>query len=376
MPSPIPDDETAERGTAQAASGGLVLSLRGVSHRYAVSRRARAEDAGPDESGWALRSLDLDVPRGVRLAMLGPNGSGKSTLLKVCALQLTPREGRVSVMGESFDAAARPDAAVYRRVHSRIGVVFQTPALDSVLTVRENLRIEAALFALGRREAEERIGALAARLGVEDRLDDWVGELSGGLARRADLARVMLHGPDLLLLDEPTVGLDPTARAGFLDALDELRADRRPGDEMTVVLSTHLIDEAERCDVVAMLHEGRIVAMDSPGRLRERAGESVRLRCRASDAGSGARVESAMGEAGLAVVTEASGRIIGSSSDTAGMAAAAAGLIRAGVAFEVGPATLADVFASLTGGAALEQDLPGAGGADAKRGSRRARRTG
>ena len=193
----------------------------------------------------ALDGASIAISPGDHLALLGPNGSGKSTLLRVL-MGLQPLTC----------------GSIQRRPGLRLGVVFQSPALDPLLTVRENLRLQASLSGL--RGADERIDRLSADLGVEDRLDSRVRTLSGGLARRVEFVRAILAEPDLLLLDEPTVGLDPPSRAALLGAIDALRA-RRP--VLAVVMTTHLMTDAERFDRVLMMASGRVVHAGSPGEL-------------------------------------------------------------------------------------------------------------
>ena len=178
------------------------VDIQGVTHRY-----------GQHE---ALRSVTLDVPAGALYGLLGPNGSGKTTLFRILSTLMPPSEGDARVFG--LDTTQRPEA-----VRNRLGVVFQDPALDEALTVRENLRFQASLYGLAGADRRDRINDLLTRLDVADRAGDRVEALSGGLKRRVDLARGLLHRPDLLLLDEPTTGLDPGARRAFWTAIDRLR---------------------------------------------------------------------------------------------------------------------------------------------------------
>lgn len=274
----------------------------------------------------ALDGVSVTVAPGRWVALLGPNGSGKSTLLRMLATLDAPDEGSVRVFGE--DAAASP-----RAVRARLGVVFQSVGLDKLLTGRENLRRQGALFGLGAKASDARGGELASWLGVEDRLGDRVGTLSGGLARRVDLARALLAGPDLLLLDEPTGGLDHDARAGFLDVVS--RAHRERG--LTVVMTTHLMDEAERAERVVMLDRGQVVRDGTPRGLRSDFGETL-LRC-----GPEARAHLRGVE-----VRESGGSLL-VSGDGETLRRVSAQLISAGVSFEVAPPTLGDVFTSVTG---------------------------
>ncbi len=189
------------------------------------------------------------------VALLGPNGSGKSTLMGVIAQTITPESG------QRLAPTSRKD----------LSIVFQTPALDTLLTVRENLMIAGALHGLAKAVIRDRIQGLAAELGVADRLDDQVRRLSGGLARRTDLARALIPHPRVLLLDEPTTGLDIDARRSFWEVLARIRSRL----SMTVILATHLIDEAEHADRVVMLREGRRAGAGTPESLRRSLGARV-----------------------------------------------------------------------------------------------------
>jgi ABC-2 type transport system ATP-binding protein len=227
-----------------------VVSIAGLSHRYGERQ--------------ALCNLSLDVRRGEIFGLLGPNGGGKTTLFKVLATLTTPQTGTVTIFDE--DVSRTPE-----RVRRRLGVVFQHPALDGKLTVLENLRCHAALYGLTAADGQARARTLLTRFGVAERAGDAVETLSGGLARRVELAKGLLHGPELLLLDEPSTGLDPGARREFFDHLMQLR-DR---DGLTVVLTTHHMDEAERCDRVGFVHRGALVAVDDPAALTAGIGGDV-----------------------------------------------------------------------------------------------------
>jgi ABC-2 type transport system ATP-binding protein len=232
----------------------------------------RAEGLGHDYgSRTALDSLDLAVPDGAVLALLGPNGGGKTTLFRILATLLRPTRGRAFVFG--CDVVRRPDA-----VRRAMGVVFQAPALDRLLTVRENLEVQGRLYGLGGGALREAIREALARLGLQERERDRVSTLSGGLARRVEIAKSLLHRPRLLLLDEPSTGLDPAARG----ALGEHLRDRARTDGVTVVFTTHILEEAERADRVAILDAGRLVASGPPEALKEEiGGQMVLLRPRA-----------------------------------------------------------------------------------------------
>lgn len=218
------------------ADRAAALEVRDVAHQFGDVR--------------ALGGVDLTVGPAERVALLGRNGSGKTTLLRIASTQLRPDVGRVRVCGHDLSS---PEA-----VRARIGVVFQSPALDPALTAREALALQAALVRIPRAERRGRIAAALADAGLSDRADDRVGTFSGGMARRLDLSRSLLHRPALALLDEPTTGLDPLARDAFWNILDRRRADGAQ------VIATHGMDEAARCDRVVILHEGRVVADDTP----------------------------------------------------------------------------------------------------------------
>jgi ABC-2 type transport system ATP-binding protein len=212
----------------------------------------------------ALDGVSFSVAAGEIVALLGPNGGGKTTLFRVVATLLLAAEGTVRVFGESVTAAPA-------RVRQRLGVVFQSPALDSRLTVRENLRHHGHLYGLRGAELARRIDDGLARVNLQDRADDLVMALSGGLARRAEIAKALLPGPDLLLLDEPTTGLDPAARRDLWRDLARVRTELGT----TIVLTTHLLDEAAACDRVVILDRGRVVLQGRPADLTAEIGAEV-----------------------------------------------------------------------------------------------------
>lgn len=226
------------------------VDIRNVTHRYGTRD--------------ALRDVSLQVAPGALYGLLGPNGSGKTTLFRILSTLMPPSDGRARVFG--LDTAQKPDA-----VRRRLGAVFQDEALDENLTVRESLRFQAALYGLHGADRRKRTSELLERLDVADRADEAVGKLSGGLRRRVDLARGLLHRPDLLLLDEPTTGLDPAARRAFWTAVGRLRE----AEGTTLLLATHLMDEAERCDRVGILSDGALVADGAPDALKAELGDET-----------------------------------------------------------------------------------------------------
>jgi ABC-2 type transport system ATP-binding protein len=209
----------------------------------------------------AIRDLSLTVATGEIFAILGPNGSGKTTLFRVLSTLIPLQQGEVQVLGRDL---RREPAAV--RAH--LGVVFQAPSVDKKLTVWENVVHHGRLYGLGGSELRSRADAMLARLGLADRGRDLVEKLSGGLRRRVELAKGMLHRPRLLLMDEPSTGLDPGARSDVWHYLEQVREE----DGVTVVLTTHLLEEAERADQIAIMDRGRIAALDTPAALQASVG--------------------------------------------------------------------------------------------------------
>lgn len=209
----------------------------------------------------ALFDVSFDVMPGELFALVGPNGGGKTTLFRLLATLLPLTEGSIHVDGHDIGREAHA-------VRQRLGVVFQSPSLDVKLTVAENLRFRGELYALAGAPLESRTRELLARFELDERRHERVETLSGGLQRRVELAAALLHRPRLLLLDEPSTGLDPRARSDFWRCLRELRA----GEGVTFLLTTHLLDEAADADRVAILDSGRLVALDPPDQLRATVG--------------------------------------------------------------------------------------------------------
>jgi ABC-2 type transport system ATP-binding protein len=212
----------------------------------------------------ALDGVSFDVRRGEIFALLGPNGGGKTTLFKILSTALLPTQGTAAIFG--FDVRKQAD-----EVRRRIGVVFQNPSLDKKLTVLENLRYHGQLYGMRGEALNSRVSEMMERLAVADRAKHLVETLSGGLARRVELAKGLLHRPELLILDEPSVGLDPGARHDLWLYLQRLREK----EGVTILVTTHLIDEGDRSDRVLVLNLGKIVALDTPAKLKEQIGGDV-----------------------------------------------------------------------------------------------------
>jgi ABC-2 type transport system ATP-binding protein len=209
----------------------------------------------------AIRDLSLSVAAGEIFAILGPNGSGKTTLFRVLSTLIPLQQGEVRIL--DHDLRRQPEA-----IRALLGVVFQAPSLDKKLTVLENVLHHGHLYGLGGAELRRRADEMLDRLGLADRRRDLVEKLSGGLRRRVELAKGMLHRPRLLLLDEPSTGLDPGARSDVWHYLEQVRAT----DGVTVVLTTHLLEEAQQADRIAIMHRGRIAALDAPAALQAAVG--------------------------------------------------------------------------------------------------------
>jgi len=315
------------------AAAQPAIRIRDARKAFAPSKRGLA----PRQ---ALDGVSLDIAEGQWVALLGPNGCGKSTLLKALALAHSTDSGEVSALG--VDQLHLASAAARRRYLSRLGMVFQEPALDGLLTIRENLRTQAALVGLTAVDAATRITDLSQRLGIDARMNERVKTLSGGLRRRTDLARALLHHPDLLLLDEATTGLDLAARNEFWDLIRSLRAAR---PTMTVVATTHLMEEAEFAQSVAMMSRGKIVRVGSPREIRASVGDSV-IRVHAGN--DDVHATALLAQIGVSVRV-ISGVLTAAVAEHPLAAEAARSLAAAGIAFEFGPPTLGDAYLSLTG---------------------------
>lgn len=212
----------------------------------------------------ALTDVSFQIHEQEIFGFLGPNGSGKSTLFKILATLLNPIGGDISVQG--LDPRTHP-----HEVRKQIGVVFQSFGLDKKLTVFENLVHQGQLYGLRGKKLSARIDEVLRRLGVLERKDELVEQLSGGLQRRVELAKGILHEPRVVLMDEPSTGLDPGARIDFWKYLQEVRN----SVGATILLTTHILEEADKCDRLAILDHGNIVGVGTPGELKSQIGGDV-----------------------------------------------------------------------------------------------------
>ncbi len=227
-----------------------MIQVQNLTHRYA--------------DRLALADVTFEVKKGEIFGLLGPNGGGKSTLFRILSTMMVPTEGSAAIAGHDV---VRNAAAVRRQV----GVVFQTQSLDKALTVEENLRAQGHLHGLSGTVLRERMAGAMERLGLADRRRDLVDTLSGGLRRRVEIAKALLHRPQVLLMDEASTGLDPSARRDLSRHVESLR----DKEGVTILLTTHILEEADRCDRLVLLHQGRIVTHGSPRELRAGIGGDV-----------------------------------------------------------------------------------------------------
>jgi ABC-2 type transport system ATP-binding protein len=226
------------------------IQISHVSHRYGERT--------------ALSDVSLEISEREIFGFLGPNGSGKTTLFRILSTLIAPVEGQVTIAGLDLREAREA-------VRRSIGVVFQSPSLDKQLTAEENLRHHGHLYGLHGAELEKRIDEMLARVGLAQRPRDLVGTFSGGMRRRVELAKGLLTRPKILLLDEPSTGLDPGARIDLWRYLREIRDE----SGTTILVTTHLMDEAEHCDRLAIMDTGKVAACDTPEALRSRIGADV-----------------------------------------------------------------------------------------------------
>jgi len=241
MPSRIPPNSISPMSDTPA------IEISHLTHRYG--------------DHVAIADLSFTVAASEVFVLLGPNGSGKTTLFRVLSTLIPLQQGDVNILG--YNLRFEQDA-----IRRRLGVVFQAPSVDKKLTVIENLYHYGRLYGVLGGQLRRRADEMLARLGLADRRRDLVETLSGGLRRRVELAQGMLHRPRLLLLDEPSTGLDPGARSDVWQYLEQVRQE----DGVTVVLTTHLLEEAQRADRIAIMHRGQLVALDTPTELQAAVG--------------------------------------------------------------------------------------------------------
>ncbi len=250
----MPTAATMHGAPQEAGAAGQAapwpISLEQVSHDYG--------------SRLALDHLSFDVRPAEIFGLLGPNGSGKTTLFRILSTLMVPTGGRASIAG--YDVATQA-----REARQQSGVVFQASSLDVKLTVAENLMHQGHLYGLSGRELQQRSKEILARVGLSDRAKDLAETLSGGQKRRVELAKGLIHSPSVLLLDEPSTGLDPGARIDLWHYLRLLRDEQG----VTILVTTHLMEEAEHCDRLAFLNTGRLVALGSPAELKSAIGGDI-----------------------------------------------------------------------------------------------------
>ncbi len=237
-----------------------VISVENLVHRY--------------ENRTALNVVTFDVRPAELFGLLGPNGSGKTTLFRILSTLMVPTSGHALILG--CDSAQEP-----ARVRRQIGVVFQAQSIDLKLTAFENLWHQGHLYGLRGASLKARIEEVLGRVGLADRAKELVETFSGGMQRRIELGKGLLHHPGVLLLDEPTTGLDPGARRDLWQYLQTLRDE----EHVSVLVTTHLMEEAERCDRLAIMNEGNVVALGTPAELKSEIGGDVVLLDAARNAG-------------------------------------------------------------------------------------------
>jgi ABC-2 type transport system ATP-binding protein len=247
----VTDAQVNAGGAAAAATAGAdetVVSVSGLTKEYGDVK--------------AVRGIDFAVARGETFGFLGPNGAGKTTTIKILCTLANATSGTARVAGH--DSRTERDA-----VRRNIGLVFQDTTLDTYLTAEQNLRFHAELYGVPKAAVQPRMRQVMDMVGLWDRKDSLVSTFSGGMQRRLEIARGLLHAPHVLFLDEPTVGLDPQTRSSIWTYINELK--RR--EDITIFLTTHYMDEAENCDRIAIIDHGKIVAIDTPEALKASVGK-------------------------------------------------------------------------------------------------------
>ena len=314
-----------------------------MSDTFAISVRDLTKSFGERR---ALDGISLEVKRGELFCLLGPNGGGKSTLFRILATLSLPDSGTAEISGHSVitDASA---------VRARLGVVFQSPSLDGKLTILENLRCGGALYGLKGSELESRITGAVEALNLTDRLTDLVETLSGGLQRRAEIAKCLLIRPEVLLLDEPSTGLDPGARLDLWVALEQLRSKHG----VTALCTTHLMEEAARADRVGIVSAGKLVALGTPEELTSAIGGDVVSLGASKESGADVLAKLITERLGIpSTVIEGEVRI--ESSEAYALAARLAGEFPSEIiSLRIARPTLEDVFIARTGRLFADQNL-------------------
>jgi len=244
----LTDTSRVDRGSA--GDGSAAVEVRGLTKRFGALT--------------AVNDVTFDVAHGSIFAFLGPNGAGKSTTINMLCTLAAPSAGRAKVGG--YDVVAQA-----RMVRRHIGLVFQEQTLDDQLTAEENLRFHAVLYGVPTGQIEQRIARVMELVALTERRKDLVSTYSGGMARRLEIARGMLHTPSVLFLDEPTVGLDPQTRALIWEDIHRLRRE----EGVTIFLTTHYMDEAENAERIAIIDHGEIIALDTPDALKASVGSDT-----------------------------------------------------------------------------------------------------
>lgn len=236
------------------------IQIQSIHHRYTDAKKSAGKGSAVKP---ALDRVDFSVQEGEVFGLLGPNGGGKTTLFKILSTLLPPTSGTAVIAGHDL-------LKEQAEIRKNIGVVFQSPSLDNKLTVKENLIHQGHLYGLSGSELSGRVSDLLDRMALADRAGDRAEILSGGLKRRVEIAKGLLHRPKILLMDEPSTGLDPGARKDLWDQIAELAE-----GGMTVCVTTHLMEEAEKCARLAILNEGSVVALGTPAALKSEIGGDV-----------------------------------------------------------------------------------------------------
>jgi ABC-2 type transport system ATP-binding protein len=294
----------------------------------------------------ALDGISLEVRRGEIFCLLGPNGGGKSTLFRILATLSLPDAGSAEICGHDVVSGAA-------EVRARLGVVFQSPSLDGKLTILENLRCGGALYGLKGADLERRITEATKALNLTDRMGDLVETLSGGLQRRAEIAKCLLIRPEVLLLDEPSTGLDPGARLDLWAALEQLRSEHG----VTALCTTHLMEEAARADRVGIVSAGKLVALGTPDELTSAIGGDVISLGVSKEAGADQLARTISERTGIpATVVEGEVRI--ENRQAHALAARLAGEFPNEItSLRIARPTLEDVFIARTGRLFADQDV-------------------